>query len=126
MNMRPSANQNIDKKKKDKEKKAVKDDFYDRINYYESRNILSSNEPFNPSNRLYTDQAALSHPVWSSTIGKHRVYGEGEQKVEGENPKVNKELTQSLLSSINKFNTTSSAAQVGCKKCGYGKINLFY
>ncbi len=48
-----------------KEKK-VKDDFYDRVNYYESRNIFSSNEQFNPSNRLYTDPAANTHSVWNT------------------------------------------------------------
>ena len=120
-------NSNMDKKKKDKDKKTVKDDFYDRINYYESRNIFSSNEPFNPSNRLYTDQAALSHPVWSaigqSKTGFQNIIEEDVTK-EKELGSINKELTQSLLSRINKFNTTSSTASIGCKKCGYGNINL--
>ncbi len=111
-------NAGMDKKKKDKERKAVSDDFYDRINYYESRNIFSSNEPFNPSNRLYTDQAALTHPVWS-TIGKNKVI---DDNVEKDLVVKNKELTQSLISSINKFNTATSATPIGCKKCGYGKI----
>jgi hypothetical protein len=112
----------MDKKKKDRERKAVKDDFYDRINYYESRNIFSSNEPFNPSNRLYTDQAALSHPVWS-TIGKNRVVEDIDDfNKKRDNSMVDKELTQSLISSINKLNTTSSATPIGCKKCGYGKF----
>jgi hypothetical protein len=108
----------IEKKKKERDRKAVSDDFYDRINYYESRNIFSSNEPFNPSNRLYTDQAALTHPVWS-TIGKNNnIYEENNEK---DLAIKNKELTQSLISSINKFNTATSATPIGCKKCGYGK-----
>ena len=109
----------VDKKKRDKDRKAVSDDFYDRINYYEARNIFSSNEHFNPGNRLYTDQAALTHPVWS-TIGKNNVNDDAERDLEVKN----KELTQSLITSINKFNTATSAAPIGCKKCGYGNSEI--
>ncbi len=124
--MRTNGGSNIDKKKKDKDRKTVKDDFYDRINYYESRNIFSSNEPFNPSNRLYTDQAALSHPVWSA-IGQSKsnfsnILAEENINKEKEYNGIDKELTQSLLSKINKLNTTSSSTPIGCKKCGYGTI----
>ena len=48
-----------------KEKK-VSDDFYDRVNYYEARNIFSSNEPVNPNNRLYTDHVTNTHSVWNA------------------------------------------------------------
>jgi len=49
--------------KKDK-KPQVKDDYYDRRNYYYERNIFSSNEPFDPQNRIYTNQASNMHSVW--------------------------------------------------------------
>ena len=119
----------MEKKKRDKDRKAVKDDFYDRINYYESRNIFSSNEPFNPGNRLYTDHAAISHPVWN-TMGKNPnpaletiiASGALAKPSEVETPIVDKELTQSLMTSINKLNTSSTNTSIACKKCGYGKI----
>jgi len=47
-----------------KDKKPVKDDYYDRRNYYYDRNIFSSNEPFDPQNRIYTNQASNMHSVW--------------------------------------------------------------
>jgi len=49
--------------KKDK-RPQVKDDYYDRRNYYYERNIFSSNEPFDPQNRIYTNQASNMHSVW--------------------------------------------------------------
>ena len=49
-----------------KNDKKVSDDFYDRISYYEARNIFSSNEPVNPNNRLYTNYANNTHSVWES------------------------------------------------------------
>ncbi len=36
------------KNNKEKEKKIVRDDFYDKQNYREIRNIFSSNETFDP------------------------------------------------------------------------------
>jgi len=124
--MRPNISANTDfKMKKDKEKKAVRDDFYDRINYYESRNIFSSNEPFNPSNRLYTDHASLSHPVWNAIKQTNDNFREIKNEMsldKKQDSSFDKELTQNLLSSINKLNTTSTSSSIGCKKCGYGNI----
>jgi hypothetical protein len=110
-----------EKKKKEKEKKAVKDDFYDRINYYESRNIFNSNEPFNPNNRLYTDQASLTHSVWN-TIRAPVNPGSIQEGIAPPTDTYNKEITQTLLANINKFNNTSSYSQVGCSLCGYGML----
>jgi hypothetical protein len=101
-----------------KDKKTVKDDFYDRVNYNDSRNIFNSNEPFNPSNRLYTEQALLSHPMWSA------IQKTGVKQVDTEDAKeqANKTnvLYDTIISSINKLNQNSSYTRVGCKKCGYG------
>ena len=47
-----------------KDKKKVNDDYYNRRNYYYDRNIFSSNEPFDPQNRIYTIQASNMHSVW--------------------------------------------------------------
>ncbi len=47
-----------------KEKKPVQDDYYDRRNYYHERNIFNSNEPIDPQNRIYTNQASNMHSVW--------------------------------------------------------------
>jgi hypothetical protein len=122
--MRPNNQANSEFKiKKDKEKRAVRDDFYDRINYYESRNIFSSNEPFNPSNRLYTDHASLSHPVWNAIKQTNENFREIKNEMsldKKQDSSFDKELTQNLLSSINKLNTTSTSSSIGCKKCGYG------
>jgi hypothetical protein len=127
--MRPNNPANTDfKMKKDKDKKAVRDDFYDRINYYESRNIFSSNEPFNPSNRLYTDHASLSHPVWNAIKQTNENFREIKNEMsldKKQDSSFDKELTQNLLSSINKLNTTSTSSSIGCKKCGYGNIIVF-
>ena len=49
-----------------KNDKKVSDDFYDRISYYEARNIFSSNEPVNPNNRLYTNYVNNTHSGWES------------------------------------------------------------
>ena len=111
--------------KKKNEKKNVKDDFYDRINYYESRNIFSTNEAFDPGNRLYTDQASLTHGVWDK-INKSRYH---EEEIQDKKPKqnvdstiANSEFTQNLLSSITKLSGISNNAPIGCSKCGFGKI----
>jgi hypothetical protein len=113
-------------KKKEKDKKIVHDDFYDKINYRESRNIFSSNEVFNPENRLYTENAAFTHALWekikrpggdedipavkATSSSRPKKY---ENKSEG--------LTDTILNSINKLNTSTSYQPVGCKKCGHGK-----
>jgi hypothetical protein len=99
--------------KNDKKDKKVRDDFYDRVNYYETRNIFSSNEVYNPGNRLYTDQAVMSHPVWS-TIGKTN-----NEPVTNDKPKIGMESCEVLISNLNKLSSTSSS--IACKKCGYGK-----
>jgi len=111
--------------KKKNEKKNVKDDFYDRINYYESRNIFSTNEAFDPGNRLYTDQASLTHGVWdkiNKTSNKYQI-----EEIQAERPKqsmdnalAKSEFTQNLLSSITKLSGISNNAPIGCSKCGYG------
>ena len=117
---------NIDKKKTDTKK--VKDDFYDRINYYESRNIFSTNEPFDPGNRVYTDHAGSSHKVWEK-INKpnNKIYYDEDVPMPNENlnksdPNNKSQFTDNLLSSISKLNTIQNNAPVGCAKCGYGII----
>ncbi len=116
--------------KKKNEKKNVKDDFYDRINYYESRNIFSTNEAFDPGNRLYTDQASLTHGVWDKINKTSNRYHEEEIKVIKPKQSVdsalaNSEFTQNLLSSITKLSGISNNAPIGCSKCGFGKIINF-
>ena len=69
-----------------KNDKKVSDDFYDRINYYEARNIFSSNEPVNPNNRLYTNYANNTHSVWES-IKQPNVISSNNN--ENENEKIN-------------------------------------
>jgi hypothetical protein len=120
-----------DKKKKDKDRKAVKDDFYDRRNYYEERNIFSSNEAFNPGNRLYTNQASSSHGVWDSMKSKpHVVDFEMHADMERNANLASGELAQTLVSNIAKKTSFSGTGAMGCRKCGIGKIlflnkNLF-
>jgi hypothetical protein len=112
-----------DKKKSDKK---VKDDFYDRINYYESRNIFSTNEPFDPGNRVYTDHAANSHKVWEKINRPSNLnYTEDPIQVDNSNQmksEINNksQFMDNLLSSISKLNTIQNNAPVGCVKCGYG------
>ncbi len=111
-----------DKKKNDKMK--VKDDFYDRINYYESRNIFSTNEPFDPGNRVYTDHAASSHKVWEKINKPNNLFYEDEDPLPKGNLRSDKSIvknqfTDNLLSSISKLNTIQNNAPVGCSKCGY-------
>lgn len=115
------------KKKKDKDNKAVRDDFYDRRNYYEERNIFSSNEAFNPGNRLYTDQAASSHGVWDNMKSKpHVVDFEMHADMERNSNLASGELTQTLVSSISKMSSFSGMGAMGCKNCGFGKTLFFY
>lgn len=114
--------------KKKNEKKNVKDDFYDRINYYESRNIFSTNEAFDPGNRLYTDQASLTHGVWDKINKTNHRFEESENTIKpknrGDNNLIKSEFTQNLLSSISKLNGIPNNAPIGCSKCGYGKFNI--
>jgi hypothetical protein len=116
--------------KKKIEKKNVKDDFYDRINYYESRNIFSTNEAFDPGNRLYTDQASLTHGVWDKINKSSRYH---EEVIQDEKPKqhmdsalAKSQFTQNLLSSITKLSGISNNAPIGCSKCGYGILIIFF
>jgi hypothetical protein len=116
----------LDKKKKNEPQKGfVRDDYYDRVNYYEARNIFSSNELVNPGNRLFTNQATLSHPVWdrikSSQPGQAPVI---EPKIT-ESSTAKKELVTNLVTSLGKLYSSSDYAPIGCKKCGYGKYNFF-
>ena len=106
------------KKNKDKEKKVVRDDYYDRVNYYESRNIFSSNEPFNPSNRLYTDQAAFTHALWDKIQDTSKPL----TITNDEGTKLQSKIANNLISSITKLNASSNYTPIGCKKCGYGKV----
>ena len=116
----------MEKKKSDK--KNVRDEFYDRINYYESRNIFSTNEAFDPGNRLYTDQASLTHGVWekiNKTSNRYEEDGFVKPKNNKDNNLEKSEFTQNLLTSITKLNSISNNAPIGCSKCGYGKTNIF-
>jgi len=113
--------------KKKNEKKNVKDDFYDRINYYESRNIFSTNEAFDPGNRLYTDHASLTHGVWDKINKPSNRYNDEENqdrkpKQNVESALAKSEFTQNLLSSITKLSGITNNAPIGCSRCGYGKI----
>ncbi len=100
-------------KKTQKEKnKNITDLFYDRINYNEMRNVFSSNEPFDPANRIYTNQASSTHSVWNS-INQNK----SSDAKRGENNFdfiLDKELKQGL----DKIVTNPT---IGCKKCGYSK-----
>jgi hypothetical protein len=110
-------------KKKEKEKKVVSDDFYDKINYRESRNIFSSNEAFNPENRLYTENAGFTHAVWDKIRNPDKdetgIDNKAKQRFEHKS-----EFTDSLVNSITKLNTSTSYQPIGCKKCGHG--NYFF
>ena len=72
-----------------KNDKKVSDDFYDRINYYEARNIFSSNEPVNPNNRLYTNYANNTHSVWESIKKPNVISSNNENNENIENEKMN-------------------------------------
>jgi hypothetical protein len=107
------------KKDKEKEKKIVRDDFYDKINYRESRNIFSSNEVFNPENRLYTENASFTHALWDKIKNTNKEDdGIRESLVEQEKPKKN-EFSETILNSLSKLNSSTSFQPIGCKKCGH-------
>lgn len=96
----------------------VSDDFYDRVNYYEARNIFNSNEPVNPNNRLYTDHITNTHSVWNtiqSTNGKYLF--DQFSNVEKETSGANNETIKNIYNNINKY--TTSGSSTACVLCGY-------
>lgn len=105
------------KDKKKGERKIGKDDFYDKVNYYESRNIFSSNEPYNKGMRLYTENSFTSH-MWDkiNTVGKY-FPDEGDVNI------IKNDFTKKVLESITNAQSMKST-KLGCKKCGYGKSIL--
>jgi hypothetical protein len=101
-----------------KDNKKVSDDFYDRINYYEARNIFSSNEPVNPNNRLYTDHVSGTHSVWNTIQHKQERYLFDQfSDIEKETSGISGELARSIYNNINKY--TASASSTACRLCGY-------
>ena len=100
-----------------KEKK-VSDDFYDRVNYYEARNIFSSNEPVNPNNRLYTDHVTNTHSVWNAIqkTGERYLFDQF-SNLEKETSGVSSELAKSIYNNLNKY--TASGSATACRLCGY-------
>jgi rubrerythrin len=89
-------------KRKEKEKEVIRDDFYDRVNYYESRNIFSTSDVIEYKNRLYTNSANNLHKVWDYI-----------KKPEEENKKEDKEINE-LMKKEKEDNPIFK-----CKKCGF-------
>lgn len=107
----------IGNKNKEKEKKIVRDDFYDKQNYREIRNIFSSNETFDPKNIISTDPAGNTHAIWDKINDTSMpILPRGDENVQ------RSVMTNNIISSITKLNSSSNYTPVGCSKCGYGKI----
>lgn len=113
-------------KKQATQKNVIRDDFYDRINYYESRNIFSSKNDVVPlNNRLNLDQAALKHKVWGVIDGNYEAI-EKQKKISKQESKneSKSQFTQKLLDEITKHNKQTNSERIGCKKCGFGILNF--
>lgn len=109
------------------DKKNMKDDFYDRVNYYESRNIFSSHEPFNENLRIYTQLDPKNSEMWRKINNFDSTNEDQEYSTLTQVKKSSvvdakslnkKEMTQKFLDSAS-FNSEN---KFGCKKCGYGKV----
>lgn len=107
---------------KDKDKE-IKDNFYNRDNYYESRHIFSSqNEDKNENLRMYTQLDKLygnESGMWKKIANKDE---KNEVSKNDNTFKVDDDLEivkvpNQILEISNKYGTKQ-----GCKKCGYSKI----
>lgn len=85
--------------------KYVKDDFYNKENYYETRNIFASNENKPNNQKIITNFEVNKNEMW--------------RKINNIIEEDNNEVIKTNLESIDK-----SHFNLGCKKCGLGK-NLF-
>lgn len=113
----PVKNSNAPKDKAKTDKK-VSDDYYDRVNYYEARNIFSSNEPFNPNNRLYTDHVSNTHSVWNTIQQPHeRHLFDQFSNIGKELSGINNDITKSNMSDFSRYIVSGSST--ACKICGY-------
>lgn len=113
---------------KPKEKPVIRDDFYDRVDYYQSRNIFSSNDITPLSNRLNLSQAGTSHRIWQDVVhGPNPVASKDSLNdplvnINQNNQLLQSNFTKNIIKEITKYNNQTNTERIGCKKCGYGKM----
>ena len=85
-----------------------KDNYYNKIDYYESRHLFISNEPINDGLKVYNEDL-LKNEMW--------------EKINN----INKEeqgfsLQENLPIKSDKILDLTSKEKIGCKKCGYSNV----
>lgn len=102
--------------KNKKSKDTGSDSFYDRIHYYETRNIFSSNEPVDPENRLYTTNIVNTNSVWNRISNKNDISLSNTNEKESTKV-VDDETAKNLINNVKKYSMTNSST--ACRLCGY-------